>query len=211
MPSQPTLYKRIYGANLVTRLGLFHLMHMIVDTLDAHSMVYWKVLVKLKACFDTQREANLSTFIRCLMDGTFYRDGTKLPRTQINEIQHSKKWKSQFDAFLQKVLNLGPSVNFLLSKWIDDCKNLANDTGCRSFTKTTMKAVENQLEKVEHAEDPHNVDMYIEIPAGKASSHGLSKWQSKHPESEGVLQSLWTSSPLEVWPLPMSKGAGSTN
>jgi hypothetical protein len=25
--------------------------------------------------------------------------------------------------------------------------------------------------------------MYIEIPAGKTSSHGLSKWQSKHPES----------------------------
>ena len=46
-----------------------------------------------------------------------------------------------------------------------------------------MKAVENQLEKVEHAEDPNDIDMYIEIPAGKASSHGLSKWQSKHPES----------------------------
>jgi hypothetical protein len=47
-----------------------------------------------------------------------------------------------------------------------------------------MKVVENQLEKVEHAEDPNDIDdMYIEIPAGKASSHGLSKWQSKHPES----------------------------
>jgi hypothetical protein len=40
-----------------------------------------------------------------------------------------------------------------------------------------MKAVENQLEKVEHAKDPNNIDMYIEIPAGKASSHGLFKWQ----------------------------------
>jgi hypothetical protein len=45
-----------------------------------------------------------------------------------------------------------------------------------------MKAVKNQLEKVEHAEDPNNIDMYIEIPAGKASSHGLSKWQSKQTE-----------------------------
>jgi hypothetical protein len=41
-----------------------------------------------------------------------------------------------------------------------------------------MKAVENHLEKVEHAEDPHAIlDMYNEIPAEKASSHGLSKWQ----------------------------------
>jgi hypothetical protein len=45
-----------------------------------------------------------------------------------------------------------------------------------------MKAAKNQLEKVEHAEDPNDINMYIEIPAGKASSRGLSKWQSKHPE-----------------------------
>jgi hypothetical protein len=99
------------------------------------------------------------------MDGTFYREGTKLSRTQINKIQHSKKWKIRFDAFLQKVLKLGPSVNFSLSKWIDDCKNLADDTGRRAFTNTTMKAVENQLEKVEHAKDPNDIEMYIEIPA----------------------------------------------
>jgi hypothetical protein len=159
------------------------------------------------------------------MDGTFYRDGTKLLRTQINKIQHSKKWKSRFDAVLQKVLKLGPSVNFSLSKWIDGRKNLADNTGRWAFTNTTMKAVENQLEKVEHAEDPNGIDMYIEIPAGKASSHGLSKWQSKHLESalervtsrspttptECALQSPGTSSPLEVWPFTMSKGAGSAN
>jgi hypothetical protein len=51
--------------------------------------------------------------------------------------------EEQFNAFLQKVLKLGPCVNFSLSKWIDGCKNLADDTGCRAFTNTTMKAVEN--------------------------------------------------------------------
>jgi hypothetical protein len=43
-----------------------------------------------------------------------------------------------------------------------------------------MKAIENQLEKVEHSKDLNDIDMYIEIPAGKASSHGLSNWQA-HP------------------------------
>jgi hypothetical protein len=95
------------------------------------------------------------------------------------------RWKNPCDAFLQNVLKLGPSVNSLLfTKWIDDCKNLADNTpGRRAFTNTTIKAVQNQLNKVEHAKDPNNIDMYIEIAAGKASSHGLSKWQSKHPES----------------------------
>ena len=150
--------------------------------LDSHSMVYWKVLVNLKACFYTYREADLSALIRCLTDGSFYRDGSKLSRPQIDAIQHSKKWKGRFDAFLQKVLKLGPSINYSLSKWVDDCKDLADDTGRQAFTNTTMKAVNNQLEKVEHAEDPNKIDLYTEIPAGKASSHGLSKWQSKRPE-----------------------------
>jgi hypothetical protein len=182
-PHNAPFYKKIYGSHLLTRLGLFHLMHRIVDTLDAHSMVYWKVLVKLKACFYTYREVDLSALIKCLTDGTFYRDGRKLSRPQIDSIQHSKKWKSRFDAFLQKVLKLGPSINYSLSKWIEDCKDLADDTGRQAFTNTTIKAVNNQLEKVEHAEDPNQIEMYTEIPAGKASSHGLPKWQSKHPES----------------------------
>ena len=77
---------------------------------------------------------------------------------------------------------MGPSVNFSLSKWIDDCNNLAGNTGHQAFTNTAIKAVQNQLEKVEHAKDPNDINMYIEIPAGKASSHGLSKWQSNHPK-----------------------------
>jgi hypothetical protein len=81
-------------------------------------------------------------------------EGTTLLHAQIDEIQHSKKWKSQLDAFLQKLLKLGPSINFLLSKWIDDCKNLADNAGRQAFTNTMIKAIKNQLEKVEHAEDP---------------------------------------------------------
>jgi hypothetical protein len=34
----------------------------------------------------------------------------------------------------------------------------------------------------EHGEDPNEINMYRKIPAGKASSHGLPKWQSKHPK-----------------------------
>jgi hypothetical protein len=208
-PHNAPFYKKIYGSNLLTRLGLFHLMHRIVNMLDTHSMVYWKVLVNLKVCFYTYREVDLSNLIRCLMDGSFYRDGSKLSHAQINAIQQSKKWKSQFDAFLQKTLKLRLSINYSLSQWVADCKDLADDTGRQAFTHTTIKAVNNQLDKVEHAEDSNEIDMFMEIPAGKASSHGLPKWQSKHQESEGVLQSLRTSLPLEGWPLTTSRGAGS--
>jgi hypothetical protein len=125
-------------------------------------------------------------FLYLCFDCVLHRNTCSCSVVSGNSTQHSKKWKSQFDAFLQKVLKLGPSVNFLLPKWIDDCKNLAGDTGHRAFTNITVKAVENQLEQVEHAEDPNAINMYIEIPAGKASSLGLSKWQSKHSESAQV-------------------------
>jgi hypothetical protein len=160
-PCNAPFYKKIYGENLLTWLGLFHLIHRVVDMLDTHLMMYWKVLVKLKACFYTYREVYLSALMQCLTDDTFYRDGTKLSRAQINAIQHSKKWKSQYDAF----------VNVLLSKWIDDCKNLADSTGCQAFTNMTIKAINNQLQKVEHAKDPNKINLYTEIPAGKASLH----------------------------------------
>jgi hypothetical protein len=144
-PHNAPFYKKIYGLNLLKRLGLFHhLMHRIVDTLDTHSMVYLKVLVKLKACFYTYKEGNLSALIRCLTNGSFYRDGAKLLCTQINAIQHSKKQKSRFDVFLQKVLRLGASINYLLSKWVDDCKDLADDTGYQAFTNLTIKAINNR-------------------------------------------------------------------
>jgi hypothetical protein len=128
-PHNAPFYRKIHGANLVMPLCLFQVMHRRGDRLDAHSMVYWKVLVKLKACFYTYMEINLSTLIGCPMDGTFYRDRTKLSHTQIDDIQHSKKWKSPFCDFLQKLLKLGPSINFLLSDWIDDCKSRADETG----------------------------------------------------------------------------------
>jgi hypothetical protein len=43
-PHNTPFYKRIYGANLVTRLGLFHLMHRIVDTVGVRDQTQaWRL------------------------------------------------------------------------------------------------------------------------------------------------------------------------
>jgi hypothetical protein len=160
-PHNVLFYKKIYGDRLVMRLGLFHLLHIVVDMLDAHSMMYWKVLVKLKACFYTYRETNLSALLWYMMDGTFYRyfRGLRLmlsstPRNgRADSIASSKKYSSW---------ELGPSINLLLSKRIDECKDLADDTGCQAFTNIMRKAVNNQLKNVEYAKDPNDINMYTQ-------------------------------------------------
>ena len=50
-PHNTTFWKRLFGPQLLVRLGLFHLLHRITDTLDSKCGAYWSALVSLKACF----------------------------------------------------------------------------------------------------------------------------------------------------------------
>jgi hypothetical protein len=157
----------------------FHLMHRIVDTLNAHSMVYWKVLVKLKTCFYTHREDDLSALIWCMMDGTFYRDRTKLSWVYSDQRDSTlQEMEERIWCLPPKSSQVGTICQFFALQV--DWQLQEPSRRCRTpsiHQYKDIEAVKNQLEKVEYAKDPNVVDMYIEIPAGKASSQGLSKWQ----------------------------------
>jgi hypothetical protein len=47
-PHNQDFWSMLFGANLDVHLGLFHLLHRIVDTLDTKCELYWKGLVSLK-------------------------------------------------------------------------------------------------------------------------------------------------------------------
>jgi hypothetical protein len=47
-PHNEAFWKTIFGPNLETKLGLFHLLHHIMDTLDPTYKLYWKCAVKLR-------------------------------------------------------------------------------------------------------------------------------------------------------------------
>jgi hypothetical protein len=47
-PHNQDFWRLLFGANVNVRLGLFHLLHQIVDTLDSKCELYWKGLVSLK-------------------------------------------------------------------------------------------------------------------------------------------------------------------
>ncbi len=47
-PHNEAFWKDIFGTYLETKLGLFHLLHPIMDTLNSKCELYWKSVVKLR-------------------------------------------------------------------------------------------------------------------------------------------------------------------
>ena len=99
-PANNAFFERIFGQGTKQKLGLFHLMHRIVDTLDGHSKLYWDALVKLKDCFYRVHPEDEGSLLRALKDGTFSRTGEKLDDLQIQELRHSKQWKQRYSQYL---------------------------------------------------------------------------------------------------------------
>ena len=66
--------------------------------------------------------------------------------------------------------------------WINEFKDETDAKECPIFGANTKKVAREQLSKVEYASDPQDSMMYKEIPPGPKLTHGLSKFESKHPE-----------------------------
>jgi hypothetical protein len=182
-PHNQDFWRMLFGANLDVRLGLFHLMHRIVDTLDSKCELYWKGLVSLKKSVYRYDDEDLAGLLTSLREGSFSRDGMKYSSSQIDDLRHSKRWKERCDPLLKKIILAGPVIADAIERWIVDYSNKVDSLGRPLFTRNTEKVAKEQTLKVKWVQDPPNMDMYRQIPAGKKSTHQLSKWQSNRPES----------------------------
>ena len=71
-PNNDEFWKATFGDRLETRLGLFHLMHRIVDTLDPRcGDLYWKCLVELKKCVYEYHQEDEDALLDALQRGKF--------------------------------------------------------------------------------------------------------------------------------------------
>jgi hypothetical protein len=182
-PNNGDFWRALFGAHVDIRLGLFHLLHRIVDTLDNRSELYWKVLVQLKKTVYRYNDQDLAALLTSLHDGSFDRQGKKLSATDIEEMRLSKRWKERCDPFLKKEILPGPMIGQAIMEWIGAWKDATDTLGRAVFTRNTAKVAMEQIGKVKWVEDPPGVLMYQKIPPGKRSPHQLPKWQSNRPES----------------------------
>jgi hypothetical protein len=182
-PHNKDFWSMIFGANLEVRLGLFHLLHRIVDTLDPKCDLYWKGLVALKKSVYRYDDDDLTGLLESLQDGTFSREGKKYSASEIDDLRHSKRWKERCDPLLKKIILPAAMIAQAIEKWIGDYSKVEDSQGRALFTHNTAKIAREQKKKVQWVQDPPNMEMYRKIPAGKRSKHQLAKWLSNRPES----------------------------
>jgi hypothetical protein len=74
-PHNEGFWKGIFGTYLETKLGLFHLLHRIMDTLNSKCDVYWKCVVQLRNAIYTYVVKDENALLKALKDGSFSKTG----------------------------------------------------------------------------------------------------------------------------------------
>ena len=108
-PHNDETWKLLLHDQLQTKLGLFHLLHRIYDTLNPKSELFWPCLVQLKAAMYSYVPQDEAALLEALRDGRFSKTNKKYSDAKLSELRHSKRWKQRFDAFLRKKSIQDPS------------------------------------------------------------------------------------------------------
>jgi hypothetical protein len=182
-PHNEAFWKSMFGDHLATKLGLFHLIHRIMDTIDSRCELYWKCVVKLRNAIYSEKLIDEEGLLKALKDGSFSQTGKRLSDSEIRDLRHSKRWKQRYSEFLRKEILPGSTQRHRLQNWIDEFRDECDQSGKAIFARNTEKVATEQLKKVHHSSDVPGMDMCQEIPPGPRSTHGLSKWKSDRPES----------------------------
>ena len=184
-PANDHFWKEHFGQSVTTKLGPFHLIHRVFDTLDKHSELFWPCLVQLKHSCYTYNKTNEDNLIGALKNGHF--NGTKYTDTEIRAIRHSSRWKQRYSRFLRKVMLPGNVVINRLETWTSKFKDKRDNQGRKAFTARTLEVTAEQVRKfktkLDLISDPEDVPMYQLIPPGKRSTHQLPKYSCDQPES----------------------------
>jgi hypothetical protein len=94
-------WKLVFGTYLETKLGLFHLVHRTMDTLDPKTKdLYWKCVVKLRNLIYSYFVKDKAALLQALKNGSFSRTGEKLSDEAMRDLRHSKRWKQRYSEFL---------------------------------------------------------------------------------------------------------------
>jgi hypothetical protein len=185
-PSASVFWKDIFGHQIVGRLGLFHAMKRITDTIERGRdwEFFNAMLYDLRLCFYRYEEDDMGNVVACLKAGTMTRDKHKYSAKEIDAFQKTPEWNRKFSNFIRKKIYKGPLISQKLEEFRLKYEHLQDGNGKQRFTKETSKAIDDLLEKVEHIGDlPDLFASYRMIPAGRNSKHGLPTYESLRPES----------------------------
>jgi hypothetical protein len=182
-PNSREFWTNVFGLLLVGRLGLFHLMKRILDTLNSRCALYWQALVEFKSSIYRYNDDDEANLIRVLKNGTMAKDGKCHSDEDIRQLRHSKRWKQRYQEYLRKLFYPTDTAKYRLVEWTNKFKDLKDMNGKSLFSRDTEKVAIEQTKKVQYIQDLEGIDMYRQLPPGPRSTHGLPRWHSLRPES----------------------------
>ena len=185
-PSGKEFWHGVFGNATHGRLGLFHAMHRISNTFEkVDQELHWKAVVSLRNCFYSYVKQDWCNLKEALKEGLFSDGREKLGELQIDQLQHSRKWKECYDKYLRKDIHPPAMIvekldDFLLSYHFE-----IDSQGRRILTKRSTDVIEEQKDKVQYVSDIpiEGYKYYDEVKAGPGSKTGLSTWMSRRLES----------------------------
>ena len=103
-PKGKVYWEAMLGETIHGRLGLFHFMKRIVDTLRPNHDEFWTALVSLKECVYQYKPDDYQALIETLKSGTMSSSGYRYSDHEIHELRHSKRWHQRYDKYLEKIV-----------------------------------------------------------------------------------------------------------
>ena len=129
IPHGIPFWKESFGETVHCRLGLYHFMARIADTLDPRSDLYWRCLVGLTDSIYKYNDADWQALIDALKNGKLGRDSRCFSDNEIAKLRYGKIFKRRYDKYLRKELHDEDSIIENLNKWVDCWMDEVNAKG----------------------------------------------------------------------------------
>ena len=182
-PHGQEFWQTLFGHQVETKLGLFHFIHRIVDTMDNRCEFFFDAIVALKNAIYTYNASDEAALLESLKNGTFSKAKRKYDDEEIHQLRRSKQWKANCEPFLRKNFRPLGTAQDKLTEWIGRFEGQYDSKGRSVFSFQTARATREQMSKLKHVHDSERADAYRPVPPGPRSTHQLTKWASNRPES----------------------------
>jgi hypothetical protein len=174
-PKGKVYWEAMLGETIHGRLGLFHFIKRIVDTLQPNHDEFWTALVSLKECVYQYKPEDYQALIETLKSQTMLSSGYRYSNREFHELLHSKRWHQRYDKYLEKIVFPPAVARAKLTTWFQRFKGWRDPmTDQNLFTVDTKTSFDEQCKNVEFLGDIPEVPMYRMVPPGPKSRHGLS-------------------------------------
>ena len=133
------------GKGVKCRLGLFHFLGRMVDTLDSKSEHFWPCLVQLKDCIYNYNNDDWAALVGAVTNGLL---GEKLSVDELTDMRFSKVFKQRYDKWLRKEFHSAEKIIKNLNDWLTAWIDVSDNSDRKVFTYKTENTTREQFGKV---------------------------------------------------------------